>query len=290
MKDLRVFNKKYDAGHWNDNGAFICFQSILQSLSTRFPELKQINTGEYNIVQEDRPILNQSVYTINDTTDIYTPKFMKSVNLEKYRNYLKLNDILPFYEHYINETNNDAPKVLVFAGSYYPGRSKFFADSFSETIVLTNYFNILDFDYYYNIFKPDIIVYAVAQHALQEGFFPSSQMAERKYSAVYSFFENLPEKELIVLINDKNIVSCINNIRDPITEFNSVIAGREISFAYAKIGNEFYDLKINDSGHDYVKDVILSAKTADIQNKPIDFIFISKEMDYKQTIHMIDNY
>jgi hypothetical protein len=212
---------------------------------------------------------------------------MKSFNIEEYIDHLKLVSIFQYFKYFINKANQGAPKALFFAGSYYWNREKFFADLFSETVVLTSYFNILDFDYYYNIFKPDIVIYAVAEHALLENFFHSGQMAEREYAPVYTTFYNLPEKELVIFMNENDIAGYINAMQDPIIELGSVIAGREISFAYVKAGDEYYDLQIVNSGQDNVKSVILYAKTADIQNKPLDFIFISKEMDCKQSISVI---
>ncbi|MEG0826055.1 MAG: hypothetical protein RR404_01155 [Bacilli bacterium] len=44
------------------------------------------------------------------------------------------------------------PKVLVYQGSYLNGRYKYFESNFKEYIAVHNYDNIINFDYYFNIF------------------------------------------------------------------------------------------------------------------------------------------
>lgn len=48
MKDKReegeqVFNKMYNAGHWNDLGAFYGINNVLEELSKDFPRLRRMN-------------------------------------------------------------------------------------------------------------------------------------------------------------------------------------------------------------------------------------------------------
>ena len=88
-------------------------------------------------------------------------------------------------------------------------------------------------------------------------------------------------------INENDIRGYIDSMTAPIIELGSYVAGHEISFAYAKIGDKYYDMKVLDSGHSNVAGIVLYARTSDIQNKPIDFIIVSKDECYNQTISII---
>ena len=46
-----VFNQKYDAGHWNDLGAFYGVNNMLSALQEDFPVLKPNRQSEYAIEQ-----------------------------------------------------------------------------------------------------------------------------------------------------------------------------------------------------------------------------------------------
>ena len=46
---IKEFNKKYNAGHWNDLGAFYGCNNILTKMQTWYPQLLINEKSEYNI-------------------------------------------------------------------------------------------------------------------------------------------------------------------------------------------------------------------------------------------------
>ena len=64
------------------------------------------------------------------------------------------------------------PKLLIFQGSYINGKGqKFLAHAFREYIGVHDYQNLINFDYYYNIFKPQVVVIEVAEYACTKNYF-----------------------------------------------------------------------------------------------------------------------
>lgn len=47
--EFLVNNVKYDAGHWNDNGAFVSIQHLYELLQEKYPQLQVIQKDEFNI-------------------------------------------------------------------------------------------------------------------------------------------------------------------------------------------------------------------------------------------------
>lgn len=287
---MRVFNMKYDAGHWNDNGAFVFFGALLNRLKMDFPDLKQITRDDFIIENKPLPLLKESPFTINDSTEVYSPKSPKAIRDDDFSNVISETSPHPYVQHYTNLSNPDAPKILVLAGSYYPGRGKFFADSFSETTIVSNYGHIINFYYHYNIFKPDIVLYAAAQHALHESYFPYEGMRAAFLPPPFSEFEALPEKSLSVTISDNTgnaVKEYLDNCSEPLVDVGWSFAGREVSYAYLKAGGTYYDMGIFYKSLN-IYDCYVSAKTEDLKNRQLDLILISAAQDCKQIIPIVN--
>lgn len=66
-----------------------------------------------------------------------------------------------------------APRVLVFQGSHMNTYGyKFFENACGEYIYVKNYVNVLNYQYYCEKFKPDVVVFEVAQRTIGEYYFP----------------------------------------------------------------------------------------------------------------------
>lgn len=53
---------------------------------------------------------------------------------------------------------------------------KYLMNGFSEYIYVHDYQNIINFPYYYNIFKPKCVVFEVAEYTLENGYFGRERM------------------------------------------------------------------------------------------------------------------
>lgn len=163
-----VYNIKYDAGHWNENGAFVVLEEFLQLIKKDFPGLKIAKKSDYNKTVKVEESLLVSRFKIHEEVPQY---ILKSNDIEGRKGYPddKVLKEAPSYQQYVNEKNKEAPRILVFHDSYLWDKQKFFIPSFSETIFIHR--DILtkskkNYDYIVGLFDPDIVVYENCERVL----------------------------------------------------------------------------------------------------------------------------
>lgn len=61
-------------------------------------------------------------------------------------------------------------------------RLQFYAAAMGEEIGVHDYQNVLNLDYYLNVFRPDVVVFEVAEYALTDTYFDSELMAEADFN------------------------------------------------------------------------------------------------------------
>jgi hypothetical protein len=225
-----VFNKKYDVLHWNDNGAFSVFNTLIKILKNKHPTILNIDKDMYNIgIVKYNKVLQYSIF-INDAAEQYSLKTVNAVKNGIYDNSIWSDPdftFLPYYAHYTNEHAVESPRLLVFAGSYYMDREKFLTESFSEVMFVRNYWNVFNFDYYINIFKPDIVVFTAAQHALFNYFFPAEKMKNVKYQPSLQHFAELEDTNFANIENkDWDLISAyVDASQDSLVDLGWNITG-----------------------------------------------------------------
>ena len=169
----QVFNKKYDANHWNDTGAFYGTQNSLKALQKLSPKVHVNDISEFEVSSKTETTLPVSKFPINETVPVYTPK-------NKARDITSRFTGLPLdknYKHFAYTMNDQrkaegSPRVLVFQGSYMNSYGhKYYENAFGECIQVHNYQNVLNLPLYYNIFKPQAVVFELAEYTLKTGYF-----------------------------------------------------------------------------------------------------------------------
>ncbi len=177
-----VFNQKYDANHWNDLGAFYGVNAILTNLKTMLPNTHINSLDEFNIVQELQTSLPVSKFTINENVPKFSAKISNTQNIaDLYREEIELDPSYKGFGYYINSKTGCTNRALVFQGSYMNGMGyKFLVNSFNEYIHVHDYQNVLNFDYYYNIFKPDCVIFEVAEYTFSDTYFNYEKMKSFK--------------------------------------------------------------------------------------------------------------
>ena len=236
----KVFNQKYDAGHWNDLGAFYGVNNILESMKKHFGKLHVGVLDDFSISNVVYDTLSVSEYSINEEGLSFSAKEdgVKDVT-DVYSGEIKINNQHPYYKYWINSKNiGKSPKTLVFQGSYMNSYGyKFFLNSLSEYIAVHNYENILDFDYYFNLFKPECVVFEVTEYALSGKYFNKEIMKSFDLNPSYSNFKNYSvtnkklNKTQLSIEKGKSITTIrVNNLP------------QNIDYSYIKINNIMYDL------------------------------------------------
>lgn len=244
-----VFNKQYDAGHWNDLGAFYGVNNILNALQADFPDIHINSLDEFNVNEALMTSLPVSEFSINEMVPDITTK-ASLINLtDEYSDEVKRADNYRTFMYYINETRQaeGTPKTLVFQGSYMNGRGyKFLQNALGEYIAVHDYWNVLNFDYYYQIFKPECVVFEVAEYTFNSTYFPYEDMLKVEFNPpLYSF--NGMKTVTEYLKNDMySIVS-----GDTLSTIAVHKLPEDTKYAYALINGEEFDLIYDDESGCY---------------------------------------
>ena len=173
---IEVFNVKYNAGHWNDTGAFYGMNAAITALSEQGAKVHINQLDEYRIEQRLNTTLPVSEFPISEYEPVYhliDADAVRSVT-EQYDSEVIRNDRYSAFGYYMNtarmEANGD--RALVFQGSYINGMGyKFLQNTFGEYVFVHDYQNVLNFAYYVNIFKPRCIVFDAAEYTFSSAYF-----------------------------------------------------------------------------------------------------------------------
>lgn len=199
-----VFNQKYDAGHWNYTGAFYGVNAILEVLQNDFPNI-HINTwNELTVSKKLETSLPVSQFPIQE----WVPDISIALEVEeltaKYSNEVVRDPNYHNFGDFVNENRlkQGAPSALVFQGSYINGYgTPYFKNALGEYIYVHNYQNVIDFDYYFNIFKPECVIFEITEYALNRDYFNYEHMSSQHFNpaitSVLKKVEKSEKKELL---------------------------------------------------------------------------------------------
>ena len=170
-KTQKVFNKKYDAGHWNDTGAFLGFTNIYNKLISDGIKIDNLNLDDYIIKEKLQTTLPVSEFPINEYVPEYSLKKLNYKVSNKYNSTVKLNNNFKFYLETENE-NKKLPSLLFFRGSYVNDKEKFLGNQFGNMYLVHNYQNSLNYEYYYNLFeKPEVVMLEIVEYATNSSYY-----------------------------------------------------------------------------------------------------------------------
>ena len=218
--DIPLYNKRYDSYHWNDDGAFYGINNLLNSIGVEGNNLEDFTREKYLGVKDD------------DVYDLITDLKPKDYS-DKYKEGLMMAE--DFKEFLYYKQNVNGPKLLSFEGSYLltnDRTEKFIANHFSETIVVHDYQNIFNLNYYLNIFKPDVVVFEMADYTFQEYYFSKYYMETMQLQPMLDVEEIIQKGKLKYSkeINGEYVTYIINNPKD------------EFDYKYLVVDEVVYDL------------------------------------------------
>ncbi|APF25921.1 hypothetical protein NPD7_100 [Clostridium sporogenes] len=255
----QVFDKKYDANHWNETGAIIGISSILDRLNDLDSRVDKFDINKFGPIEYTNTTLPVSHFDINEKTTHYNLKKNNSLSITDFRNEIKQSKQFTYFANYKNPNNKDAPKILIFAGSYFQGRDKFLTENFSEVIRIHNYHNVIDYDYYINVFNPDIVLFESTEYTHSDYYFPVEEMKNTTYNKEFKYYSNLPESKF-AYIKDNTFKKSDTNLMS----FSIPIEGEKSSYAYADISNRILDCRVKEINGK--QEVEFSIPTSEIEN------------------------
>lgn len=194
-KTEQVYNKEYDAGHWNELGAFYGTNHLLEKVAEYFPSVKQLEFSDFEIYEDEQFSLPVSKFNIDEIVPYFDN--LKEGDLEDHtEEYSALKMDKDYNEKVIlvnqGEDTEDLPRVLMFQGSYYNANERYrlIESSFKEYDAIHNYENFMDFDYYFNIFQPDLVILETAEYTLNGDYFSWDSLNEKILNPVLNLSEH----------------------------------------------------------------------------------------------------
>ncbi len=179
----QVYNRQYDAGHWNDLGAFYATNNLLFEVRKDFPAVTAYEPEDFTVETVVAKYLPNSKFSVNEEVPKYTSKTEYEDLTADYAA-IRRDTRYPFFRYIVNTSEDAAkyPKMLVFHGSYYNRNPEFFYGRAKEYIGIHNYQNVFDLDYYFTLFQPDMIVFEVTEYTIDEQYFDYQQMTTMDYN------------------------------------------------------------------------------------------------------------
>lgn len=243
-----VFNREYDAFHWNELGGFYVGNAILQEMKKDFPCVHINTLDEFRILEKLETSLPTSKFPIYETVPLLEAKADESVNTkDAYAAELRLDGNYRSFGYYVNSSQQteNSPRTLMFQGSHMNGYGyKFLKNALGEYIFIHNYQNILNFDYYFSVFQPEYVIFEVAESPLRvTSYFNYERMKEAFLPpALNAIQETAGEPEVLALSG----VSVQQG--EALTVISWAGGDGSESCVWAELGDTVFDLRRSEAG------------------------------------------
>lgn len=246
-KTEQVFNVKYDPGHWNDRGEFYGTNHILETIGEYFPAVKPWKAEDFSVTEEQKKYQLLSRFEINDSVPVYTlsPEKAESIKLENHTDEYKAIELSSQHKEFavyrrVDEEAVNLPRVLMFYGSYYIHNRMFYSNAFRESYGVHNYENLLNFEYYFNIFQPECVIITSAEYATTRNYFNYDTLCSKDLNPTIDSVLNQPHETLSL-----EEVSAEVTQQDALTKID-LKTGKEYSFGYLVMNGKTFDLIFHD--------------------------------------------
>lgn len=160
--DTQIANRKYDAGHCNNNGTFVFCKLLIDHIREKHPELPELRKESFDISYSVMSYLPNSYFPINEEIPVY---HLREKNYYSRSSWLESHLTFPqkdsYRRRYINSDHPELPKLLVFMDSYLHQKEFFLINSFSEVTFIhrQNVTGPAQFQAYVDALHPDIVVF-----------------------------------------------------------------------------------------------------------------------------------
>jgi len=179
----QVFNRQFDAGHWNATGAFYSVNQLLEKMQELEPTIQLNDMADY--IQGEELVTEHAVSKIK--IHEYVPTLKEIEASWDYTDLKIRREIMLHPQHRsFYRTQSDAENqvdLLMFHGSGFNGKGHpYIAPAVSTYQGIHNYQNLIDFDYYFNLFQPNFVVVNSAEYATTAAYFSRDNMAMKQFN------------------------------------------------------------------------------------------------------------
>ena len=212
----QVFNKVYDAGHWNSEGMYAGSQIIVDELQDMGFDLEDINLNDYIKNYTDQTSLPVSFYPINETTFMYEIDPNISYADEFQDDYIVNLELDKTYHtcwRYHSDLENDVD-LLMFQGSYFNTQGEMLQNEVSTLSTIHDYRNIFAQPYFIDIYQPDVVIFENADYTVTESYYPHQYLTETVLPQSYSTYASYPitslDASVLVAIDPEHVITTLH--------------------------------------------------------------------------------
>ena len=188
-----VYNKLYDATHWNDLGGMIGEELIDEYVQEVFDDVPPLEESNFDLSYVTMESLDTAKFTINEDVPLYT---LRDDNTADYTELLKPEmecNSDSFYTHHINVDAPNGKILLVFTDSYLQAHQKFYDNRFRE-VYFVHRQNYDYLQYFVNMVFPDMVIFETAERSISSEMPINTDFTDYYYEPAYSgdfnFIEN----------------------------------------------------------------------------------------------------
>lgn len=243
--DAMVFNKVYNAGHWNSRGAFEGVSALLDRLREHEPYIGTLTLDDYMVIPSTVYSLPASNYPIEEEIITYKLRDAASGAFrdESYDEDILLDENYQYFRYYQNENQPDAPSLLMFQGSYFNGFDTMSYHQFSQSTYVHNYENVMNLPYYINLFEPDIVVFESADYTVSPYYYSLETLDSTVLPKPYETYSELP---VINLASTLHPTSFRYSRSDVISNLGLTWDGPDVvGSIYAFVGEDVYECSLH---------------------------------------------
>lgn len=282
----QVFNRQYDAGHWSGIGAYYGTNNLWKHMNKDFPAVTEYTPDDFVIDSKIAEYYPASVIPVNEEIPVYILKKDWEWITDKYADEIELNPSYRYFQ-YSTDTSDEAeklPRVMVFHGSYYNEKPSFLIGKVREYIGIHDYQNVLNLDYYFNVFQPEAVVFEVAEYTLEDSYFSQEKMEILEFNPGISPDEaerilSLTKEPESMALDGTSLSVLPGEMIDKITWMNP----EQMDYVYLLSDGKVFDLLKNDEGkyyaaisHDSVgKDAMICCRNKDGEEIYYEVVYFS---------------
>ncbi|MCR5356416.1 MAG: hypothetical protein K6E63_03345 [Lachnospiraceae bacterium] len=164
-KEQVVYNRLYDATHWNEDGAFLAHQLIDEKVRAAFDDVRPLVKEDYVRTMEHMDTLDVAKFTIDEDVPHYALNYDNANDMTGYMYETAAFADNSFYCHFSDPECGNNRRLLIFCDSYFGNYHKFYQNRFSE-VYFVHWHNYKYLQYYVNLFFPDMIIYETAERSI----------------------------------------------------------------------------------------------------------------------------
>lgn len=179
-----VYNKMYDATHWNDCGGVIGEKLIDDYVQEKFDDVPELNLSDYDVEYVTMDSLDNAKFTINEDVPLYTLREDYTADYsDLLRHDMQCNSD-SFYSHHINSSAPNNRILLVFTDSYLQAHQKFYDNRFKE-VYFVHRQNYDYLQYFVNLVFPDMVIFETAERSISSEMPLNTDFSNYYYEPAY---------------------------------------------------------------------------------------------------------